>query len=127
MREIFGMKPGKNDYGIYNISGKINRIKNLLVWCKEEHETLSDYQKALIKAIPPLTDSDEFNSALNYLEMEWRIKRNQLTHVLFNKNPDAVLAELRPLVERGYNAALQFDMVVKKITKKNIRAKFNIQ
>ena len=127
VREIFGMKPNENNYGLNNISGKIGRIKKLLTWCKEVHEALSDYQKALIKTVRPLVDSDEFNATLNYLETEWRDKRNQLAHALFNKNQDAVLVELRPLVEQGYNAARQLDTAVKKVKKKDIRLKFHIQ
>ena len=127
IREILEMEPNKNDYRLNNLSGKIDRIKKLLAWCKEEHETLSEYQKALVKAILPVADSDALHATLNYLETEWREKRNQLTHALFIKNPEAVLDALRPLIEQGYNAVRQMDIAVKQAKKKKIRLKFNIQ
>ena len=127
IREILGMEQPNAKYKFDTISGKLTRIKELLVWSKMEHETLSDYQQALVKAIQPVADSLEFENALNYLESEWRDKRNQLTHSLFNKNPDAVLAELLPLVENGYTSARQLDAGIREIKKSGIRAKFKIQ
>lgn len=127
IREILGMEQVNAKYKFNTISGKLARIKELMLWCKLEHETLSDYQKALVKVLCPIADSDEFDTALKYLESEWRDKRNQLTHSLFNKNPDAVLAELLPLVENGYTAARQLDAQIREIKKANIRAKFKIQ
>lgn len=127
IREILGMEQPNAKYKFDTISGKLTRIKELLVWSKMEHETLSDYQQALVKALQPVVDSLEFANALNYLESEWRDKRNQLTHSLFNKNPDAVLAELLPLVENGYAAARQLDAGIREIKKSGIRLKFKIQ
>lgn len=127
IREILGMEQPNAKYKFDTISGKLTRIKELLVWSKMEHETLSDYQQALVKALQSVADSLEFANALNYLESEWRDKRNQLTHSLFNKNPDAVLAELLPLVENGYAAARQLDAGIREIKKSGIRAKFKIQ
>lgn len=127
IREIFDMEPNKNDYMLSKLKGKITRMQKLILWCKEKHETLSDYQTALIEALQTVADSREFNETLDYLASEWRDKRNQLTHALFNKNPDAVSAELCPLVEQGYNAARQLDTAVKQIKPKNIRSKFKLQ
>lgn len=127
IREIFGMEQANAKYKFDTISGKLSRIQELLVWCKLEHETLSDYQKVLVKVLIPIANAAEFNAALKYLESEWHDKRNQLTHSLFNKNPDAVLAELLPLVENGYTAARQLDAQIREIKKANIRAKFKIQ
>lgn len=127
IREILGIEQLNAKYKFDTISGKLTRIKELLVWSKMEHETLSDYQQALVKALKPVADSLEFTNALNYLESEWRDKRNQLTHSLFNKNPDLVIAELLPLVENGYTAARQLDAQIREIKKANIRAKFKIQ
>lgn len=127
IREICGMEQPNAKYKFDTISGKLTRIKELLVWSKMEHETLSDYQQTLEKALRPVADSLEFANALNYLESEWRDKRNQLTHSLFNKNPDAVLAELLPLVENGYAAARQLDAGIREIKKSGIRVKFKIQ
>lgn len=127
IREILGMEQPNAKYKFDTISGKFTRIKELLVWSKMEHERLSDYKQALAKALQPVADSLEFENALNYLESEWRDKRNQLTHSLFNKNPDAVLAELLPLVENGYTAARQLDAGIREIKKSGIRLKFKIQ
>ena len=114
-------------YRFNTLSGKLTRIKELLMWCSKEHETLTDYQKALIKTLKPVADSSDFKNALNYLESEWRDKRNQLTHSLFNKNPNAVFAELLPLVENGYTAARKLDATIREIKKASIRLKFKIQ
>lgn len=127
IREILGMKQPNAKYKFDTISGKLTRIKELLVWSKMEHETLSGYRQALVKAMQPVADSLEFENALNYLEAEWRDKRNQLTHSLFNKNPDAVLTELLPLVDNGYKAARQLDLNCRKIKKTSIRSKFRIR
>lgn len=127
IREIFGMEKPNAQYKFNTISGKLIRIKELMRWCKLEHETVSDYQKALIKVLLPIANSSEFEDALDYLESEWRDKRNQLTHSLFNKNPNAVLAELLPLVDHGYSAARQLDLKIQEIKKANMRAKFKIQ
>lgn len=127
IRDILGMDQPNAKYKFDTISGKLTRIKELLVWCKMDHKSLSSYQQTLVKVLQPVADSAEFRNALNYLETEWRGKRNQLTHSLFNKNPDAVLAELLPLVENGYVAARRLDAQVREIKKSNIRTKFNIR
>lgn len=127
IRGILGMEQNNAKYKFNTISGKLDRIKELLLWCKLEHKELSNYQKALVEVLLPIANSPEFEEALKYLETEWRDKRNQLTHSLFNKNPDAVLAELLPLVENGYTAARQLDAQIREIKKANIRAKFKIQ
>lgn len=127
VRGILGMEQTNAKYKFNTISGKLSRIQQLLMWCKLEAEELSNYQKALVKVLIPIANSPEFEEALNYLETEWRDKRNQLTHSLFNKNPDAVITELLPLVENGYIAARQLDAQIREIKKANIRAKFKIQ
>lgn len=127
IRDVLVMEQPNAKYKFDTLSGKLTRIKELLVWSKMEHETLSDYQQALVKALQLVADSLEFENALNYLESEWRDKRNQLTHSLFNKNPDAVLTELLPLVENGYTAARQLDAGIREIKKSGIRIKFKIQ
>lgn len=127
IRDVLVMEQPNAKYKFDTLSGKLTRIKELLVWSKMEHETLSDYQQALVKALQLVADSLEFENAVNYLESEWRDKRNQLTHSLFNKNPDAVLTELLPLVENGYTAARQLDAGIREIKKSGIRIKFKIQ
>lgn len=126
IRGILEIEQQNARYKFDTLSGKLTRIKELLVWCKAEHGTSTDYQKALIKVLQPAADSTDFKNALNYLE-EWRDKRNQLTHSLFNKNPEVVFAELLPLVENGYTAARQVDATIREIKKVGIRTKFKIQ
>ena len=58
---------------------------------------------------------------MNYLEGEWRDKRNQLMHALFNKNPEAMYSELLLLVEQGYQAARQLDNAVRFVKRAKIR------
>ena len=127
IRDVLVMEQPNAKYKFDTLSGKLTRIKELLIWCKEDHEDLSDYQKVLVKALQPVADNSEFNEALNYLETEWRDKRNQLTHSLFNKDPGAVVAELLPMVENGYVAARQLDATIREIKKSGIRSKFKIQ
>ena len=127
IREILGMDTPNAKYKFDTISGKLGRIKELLVWCKTDLEEASDYKKVLAKALQPVAEFEELVSALDYLDSEWRDKRNQLTHSLFNKNPDAVLTELLPLVENGYTAARQLDAAVREVKKPGIRKKFKIQ
>lgn len=127
IREVLDMKTPNAKYKFDTISGKLGRIKELLVWCKTDLEEASDYKKVLAKALLPVAESEELVSALDYLDSEWRDKRNQLTHSLFNKNPDAVLVELLPLVENGYIAARQLDTAVREVKKSGIRNKFRIQ
>ena len=67
-----------------------------------------------------------FISALTYLNDEWRDKRNQLTHSLFNKDPDTVIAELKSLIEKGYIAVRVFDNAVAQLKKEKIRNRFKI-
>lgn len=120
IRDVLVMEQPNAKYKFDTLSGKLTRIKELLIWCKKDHEDLSDYQKALVKALQPVADNLEFNKALNYLETEWRDKRNQLTHSLFNKDPGAVVAELLPMVENGYVAARQLDATIREIKKSAI-------
>ena len=127
IRDILKMEQPNAKYKFDTVSGKLTRIKELLVWCKVEHETLSDYQQSIVKVLQPVADSIEFKSALDYLESEWRDKRNQLTHSLFNKNSDAVLVELKYLVERGYIAARRLDSSITQIKKEKLRMRFKIQ
>ena len=127
IRDVLVMEQPNAKYKFDTLSGKLTRIKELLIWCKKDHEDLSDYQKALVKALQPVADNLEFNKALNYLETEWRDKRNQLTHSLFNKDPGAVVAERLPMVENGYVAARQLDATIREIKKSAIRSKFKIQ
>lgn len=127
IRDVLVMEQRNAKYKFDTLSGKLTRIKELLTWCKKDHEDLSDYQKAMVKALQPVADNLEFNKALNYLETEWRDKRNQLTHSLFNKDPGAVVAELLPMVENGYVAARQLDATIREIKKSAIRSKFKIQ
>ena len=74
-----------------------------------------------------LAGNEELSKALSYLNDEWRDKRNQLTHYLFNKKPDAVASELEALVENGYKAVRVFDAAVREIKKYDIRGKYKIQ
>ena len=127
IRMILEMEQQDAKYRFDSLSGKLARIKKVLEWSKKEDVVFSDYQKALIRTLQPVADSPDFAKALNYLYEEWRDKRNQLTHSLFNKNPSAVITELRPLVENSYTAARQLDVAVRGIKKSRIRARFKIQ
>ncbi|MBR6698396.1 MAG: hypothetical protein IKL73_09095 [Lachnospiraceae bacterium] len=61
------------------------------------------------------------------MNTEWRDKRNQLTHALFNKRPEKVNNELKSLVDKGYTAVRDLDNAVAKLKKEKIRRRFKIQ
>lgn len=127
VRNILGIENSKSQYRFRNISGKLDRIKFLIKWSVSEHNDLSPFQQELLKALSSIKNIDEINNALKYLDLEWREKRNQLTHVLFNKKPNAVQDELVPLVENGINAVRIIDNYIKRIKRFNIRKKFHVQ
>lgn len=127
IREILKIEQPNAKYQFNTLHGKFTRIKEIIAWCKEENKTSSDYKKTLVKVLHPIANSTDFENVLNYLESEWREKRNQLTHALFNKNSDAALNELQLLVENGYVAIRQVDAIVRTIKKVRIRKKFRIQ
>lgn len=126
IREILEMEQENAKYRFDTLSGKLTRIKSVLKWSEIEHDKKSSYQETLTKVLKPIAEIPELNDALTYIDNEWREKRNQLTHSLFNKDPEAVVAELLPLVENGYIAARQIDSAIRLIKKENIRERFNI-
>ena len=71
--------------------------------------------------------SNIFQAYLEYLNNEWRDKRNQLTHSLFNKDPNTVIIELKNMVEKGYTAVRILDNAVTQLKKEKIRDRFKIQ
>ena len=127
IRDIFGMTKQTDKYRFNNISGKLQRINKLLLWSESEENIDTPYKKDLQKLLKLLAESDELTNAISFLEGEWREKRNQLTHSLFNKDPNSVITELKPLVENGYKAVRIIDKSVRKINKKGIRSKYKIQ
>lgn len=126
IRSILRMEQTNAKYKFNTLSGKFERIQRVLEWSKAE-EADTEYKKALIKQLKPVAEDADFLKVLLYLNGEWRDKRNQLTHALFIKNTDSVLAELKSLVEKGYNAARQLDNATKKLKKMDIRKEFKIQ
>ena len=109
------------------ISGKLSRIADVITWSKTVDGEISDYQVAVKKAVNIISNNENFISALTYLSDEWRDKRNQLTHSLFNKDPDTVITELKSLIEKGYIAVRVFDNAVARLKKEKIRTCFKIQ
>ena len=109
------------------MSGKLTRIQELIAWSCSGGEFATLYKQAVAGLVRRLTEKTEFIPSLNYLEGEWRDKRNQLMHALFNKNPEAMYSELLLLVEQGYQAARQLDNAVRFVKRANIREKFKIQ
>lgn len=121
IREILEMEKPMEKYKFDTLSGKLQRIGQLMEWSTNKNGgNLLDYQKSVRQAIQSVM-SDDFSQALNYLTNEWRDKRNQLTHSLFIKDPATVVSELEPLVEKGYVAARVLDKAVNGIKKARIR------
>lgn len=127
VRLILKMTENNAKYKFDTISGKLSRITDVITWSKTVDGEISDYQLAVKKAVKFISDNKDFISVLNYLNDEWRDKRNQLTHSLFNKDPDTVVAELKSLIEKGYIAVRVFDNAVAQLKKEKIRDRFKIQ
>lgn len=127
VRQILQMTENNAKYKFDTISGKLSRIIDVITWSKTVDGENSDYQIAVKKAVKFISDNEDFISALTYLNDEWRDKRNQLTHSLFNKDPDTVIAELKSLIEKGYTAVRVFDNAVAQLKKEKIRNRFKIQ
>jgi len=114
-----------NRYNFDSISGKINRIKEILCWHQSNNPN-GEYQEQLYLKLKTL-DIDGLLKGLEYLDI-WRDKRNQLIHALFNKNSNAVDVEISALVIDGYTAIRIIDQSVKMLKKGvDLRKKFNIQ
>lgn len=127
VRQILRMTESNAKYKFDTISGKLSRISDVIIWCKSVDDEISNYQIAVKQAVGIFLDNEDFINALNYLNDEWRDKRNQLTHSLFNKDPDTVITELKSLIEKGYIAVRVFDNAVAQLKKEKIRNRFKIQ
>lgn len=127
VRQILQMTENNAKYKFDTISGKLSRITDVITWSKNVDGEISDYQIAVKKAVKFISDNEDFISSLTYLNDEWRDKRNQLTHSLFNKDPDTVIDELKSLIEKGYIAVRVFDNAVAQLKKEKIRNRFKIQ
>lgn len=127
IRDILKMNKPNEKYRFDTISGKLERIQQVLIWSSSENNEDTPYKAAVKAALTMLAGNEELSKALSYLNDEWRDKRNQLTHSLFNKKPDAVASELEALVENGYKAVRVFDAAVREIKKYDIRGKYKIQ
>lgn len=125
--QIFKIDKEKPKYKFSKISDKLSRIYEIITWSKTSCDNTSDYQKVLKKALEKVSDDENIINSVNYLNNEWREKRNQLIHSLFNKSYNAVSDELQSLVESGYIAIRNLDNAVKKVERFKIRNRFNIQ
>lgn len=126
VRQIFNMTKPKARYNFDSMKGKLSRIKEVLNWSSSA-DPITEYQQALKKATNNFLTNQEFMNSLEYLNDEWRDKRNQLTHSLFTKSPETVVSELKPLVEKGYMAARVFDKAVSELKKEKIRERFKLK
>ena len=114
-------------YKFDTISGKLSRISQIIAWSVAVDDDLTDYQKVIKNIVEVISTNQDFLDALEYLNDEWRDKRNQLMHSLFNKNPGNVSLELKSLVEKGYTAARIIDKAVSQVKKEKIREQFKIR
>ena len=127
IRQILQMVEKNDKYKFDTISGKLSRMADVIAWSKTVDNDISDYQAAIKKAVENLSYNEDFIDALTYLNGEWRDKRNQLTHSLFNKDPDSAIAELKLLIEKGYIAVRILDNAVAELKKARIRNQFKIR
>lgn len=127
IRQIFNMVDSNAKYKFDTISGKLTRIEEFISWGTQAGSNVTDYQNA-VRTVALKIDSDtRLRKTLEYLNNEWRDKRNQLTHSLFNKDPSTVSIELKNMVEQGYAAVRILDNAVAQLKKEKIRDRFKIQ
>ena len=124
---MLNMDPAENRYGFDSFGGKLLAIEKLTAWSIEQEKELTDYQKAVKKAFRHLSDNESFPASVEYLNTTWRDMRNQLTHALMNKDPQAAQASVRELVNDGYTAVRCIDNAAKYLRSKGIREKFRIK
>lgn len=127
VRQILNMTDSTAKYKFDTISGKLSRISQIIAWSVAVDDDLTDYQKVIKNIVEVISTNQDFLDALEYLNDEWRDKRNQLMHSLFNKNPGNVSLELKSLVEKGYTAARIIDKAVSQVKKEKIREQFKIR
>ncbi|MCH5188294.1 MAG: hypothetical protein J1F63_07795 [Oscillospiraceae bacterium] len=127
IRQICNIDENNARYKFDTMSGKLERIGQVIAWSSEATEEVTDYQRSIKNAVEKLVADKEFMYYFEYLNNEWRNKRNQLTHALFNKNPNIVVSELLPLVDDGYKAARVLDGAVTKLKKEKIRNRYKIK
>ncbi len=107
--------------------GKLSRIEQVISWGTQANSNVSSYQNAVKNAVLKIASNTKFNEKLEYLNDEWREKRNQLTHSLFNKDPDTVITEVKIMAKNGYEAVRIFDQAVSQLKKEKIRDQFKIK
>lgn len=127
VRQILNMTDSNAKYKFDTISGKLSRISQIIAWSVAVDDDLTDYQKVIKNIVEVISTNQDFLDALEYLNDEWRDKRNQLMHSLFNKNPENVSLELKSLVEKGYTAARIIDKAVSQVKRAKIREQFKIR
>lgn len=127
IRSILGMADEKEKYKFETISGKLLRINGAIAWSVKANGEITDYQKSIKKVLIKLANDEAFMATLKYLDNEWRDSRNQLTHALFNKDPETVSFILLPFIEGGYKAIRALDSAVDKLKKEKIRKRYKIQ
>lgn len=126
VRQILNMKNDEK-YKFDSLFGKLSRIEQLVAWSSEDLYDIYPYQKDIKYIIKKILEDESFIKSIRYLNNEWRNKRNQLMHALFNKKYDEAIEELKPLVENGYNAVRKIDSSVKQLKKAEIRKKYKIR
>ena len=127
VRQILNMTDSNAKYKFDTISGKLSRISQIIAWSVAVDDDLTDYQKVIKNIVEVISTNQDFLDALEYLNDEWRDKRNQLMHSLFNKNPENVSLELKSLVEKGYTATRIIDKAVSQVKRAKIREQFKIR
>lgn len=127
IRQIFSISENNAKYKFDSFTGKLLRIEELIIWSQKSNDNVSSYQVAVKETILKLVLNEELIEILCYLNCEWRNKRNQLVHALFNKNTENVNQELKVMVEKGYRAVRILDNTVSKLKKEKIRDHFKIK
>ena len=127
IRRLLKIDDKKPRYNFNKLFYKLDYINKLITWVKSDDILVNDYEKELKRVLKKYIVSDEFISAIDYLNTDWRDIRNELTHGLCDKKLDAVSNNLRKLVDNGYNSFKIINNAVSGIKRNHIRSKFKIQ
>lgn len=102
--------------GIKNISGKIELVRCVMLWARDEGAANDDKFLATLKRQCKRTNIGAVLSTLESITA-WCGYRNEVVHALMNKNLDSLDAELQQRAEEGMDLARALDGEIKKLKK----------
>ncbi len=123
IRKILKMDAIKDKYHFDKLDYKLKAISKIINW-NESDEPENDYESILKQRIQKIDCNKELLTEIG----DWKDRRNELIHALFNKNVDDADEQTKKLVDDGYKYMRAIDNCVKSLKRgKNIRQRFHIQ